>query len=584
MNDIESAIFQFISHWYDTLDDSNIYSKNGSLYQIIQPSDILERYWLKCDEYGCDRCDALSDVDNEHCSADTIINLIFSYPSFSFSEISDFIYKGFSIKSIIELSNMVPVSPLHYIMIEYTKRKPKKIKICNFKGSVKYTEEFDLEDCIDEWDPILVDEEYKNYLCQVNEWVFCNSSKPVEGKRTGFYYCKYDDLPYFFEHLRPELLSKKYLDSRKRLLSYYKKGKTKTLGEIATIIHPRVISNEKSYNLNFSLVSAVLPGAAGKDIPDKNAEISLFDRKTVFTNYVRTDTQLHKGDYYIPSSEVYGWCPIIEEPVVPVYAGPGSCVIRPNKDISLEYLFMYFETDEGKMAVNILGTKNSFLCLPPENIELIQIVLPQKESKYYREMLTDLYYNYYPSYDNRLTDRQKEEIFDYTPDDDLLLVKRFQLANLGHRTNLRRMILLDIGEVYRCIKAEAYKAAIILCGGILEAVLTDWVSEIDNVDYFGERIFDPVRRVNYYGDEKKCFHDKNGKASNIDLYQLIERIKGLEPPVWINDEAQYATIIRKNRNKVHASLAISDPVITKEECEKVLDYLTKVLDTRGLIV
>ena len=63
MNDIESAIFQFISHWYDTLEDSNIYSRNGSLYQIIQPSDILKKYWLKCDQFGCDRCEALSDVD-----------------------------------------------------------------------------------------------------------------------------------------------------------------------------------------------------------------------------------------------------------------------------------------------------------------------------------------------------------------------------------------------------------------------------------------------------------------------------------------------------------------------------------------
>ena len=146
------------------------------------------------------------------------------------------------------------------------------------------------------------------------------------------------------------------------------------------------------------------------------------------------------------------------------------------------------------------------------------------------------------------------------------------------------MILLDIEEVHRCIKVEAYKAAIILCGGILESVLMDWVSEIDNVDYFGEKVYDRNRRINLYGSEKKCFHDKDGKASNIDLYKLIERIKWLEPPVWINDEAQYATIIRENRNKVHASLAISDPVITKEECEKVLEYLTKVLDTRGLIV
>ena len=39
-----------------------------------------------------------------------LINRILNYPSFSFSEIYDYIDKGLSIKSIIELSNMVPVS------------------------------------------------------------------------------------------------------------------------------------------------------------------------------------------------------------------------------------------------------------------------------------------------------------------------------------------------------------------------------------------------------------------------------------------------------------------------------------------
>lgn len=585
MNDIESAIFQFISHWYGSFEGRNIYSKNGNLYQIIEASDILESYWLDCDMDGYDRGEFLDEVFDEQYGSEKSINQLLSFPYLSFPEISDYLSKGFSIKSIIELSTVVPVeSELRFIMIEYTKRMPKKIKICNYKTPVEYAEEFDLDECMDEWDPMLLDEEYKEYLCQVNEWVFCNSSKPVEGKRTGYYYCKYDNLPYFFEHLRPDLLDKKNLEIRKRLRSLYKNGKTKKLGEIATIIHPRVVSNERSYNLNSTLISAVLPIVAGEDVIDKNEEISIDDLKSVFTNGTRTDTRLHKGDYYIPSQGVLGWCPIIDEPAVPVYAGPGSCVIRLDKDVSLEYLFMYFETDEGRMAINILSTKDRSMCLPYDNIELIQIVLPKHDSQYYKDMLMELYYSNYPSFDNNLTKIQKDVLYEFDPEEDFLLVKKIQLADLGHHTNLRRMVLLDIGEVYRCIKAEAYKAAIILCGGILEAVLTDWVSEIDNVDYFGEKVFDHSRHVNLYGSERRCFHDRYGRQSNIDLYHLIDRIDGLEPPVWLNDEAQYATIIRESRNKVHASLAISAPDITKEECEKVLEYLSIVLDTRGLIV
>lgn len=584
MNDIESAIFQFISQWYDSFNCDNLYSKSGKLYQIIQPSEILERYWFECDSWGYDRFGALEDIGNEQYSTDDIIDGLLGNVGLVFSMISDIRDRGYFIRSIIDLSDIVPVNSLQYVMIEYAKRKPKKIKICSYKGLVKYTEEFELEDCMDEWDPVLIDEDYNNYLYNVNEWVFCNSGKPEDDSNSNFYYCKYEDLPYFFEHLRPELLTPDLLACRKQLQSYSKNGKTKTLGELATIVYPRKISDERSYFLNDTFVSAVRPRGIGKDVSIEDGDLGFDDHKSVVSYHARTDTQLHKGDYYMPSSYVFMWCPIFEEPAVPLYAMEGSCVIKVKKDISLEYLFMYFETDVGKIAVDILSTKNSVSYLPDENIELIQIVLPQKDKIYYKNMLSDLYYNDYHSIKNHLTYRQQAELYGTGLDDDLLLIKKFQLANLGCHTNLRRMILLDIEEVHRCIKVEAYKAAIILCGGILESVLMDWVSEIDNVDYFGEKVYDRNRRINLYGSEKKCFHDKDGKASNIDLYKLIERIKWLEPPVWINDEAQYATIIRENRNKVHASLAISDPVITKEECEKVLEYLTKVLDTRGLIV
>lgn len=40
--------------------------------------------------------------------------------------ISDIRDKGYFIRSIIELSSVVPVNELNYVMIEYTKKKAKK--------------------------------------------------------------------------------------------------------------------------------------------------------------------------------------------------------------------------------------------------------------------------------------------------------------------------------------------------------------------------------------------------------------------------------------------------------------------------
>lgn len=42
----------------------------------------------------------------------------------------------------------------------------------------------------------------------------------------------------------------------------------------------------------------------------------------------------------------------------------------------------------------------------------------------------------------------------------------------------------DIKELNACYRAKAYKATLILAGSILEAVLIDWLSEINQADYF----------------------------------------------------------------------------------------------------
>lgn len=579
MNRIAGFIKRYLNGLLGFSEFEEYYTYEEKIYQIICPSELRGFCGNIIDEDN-NVSEVIDLIGDEMYSTADILDMLAS-PFYGLSDIFDIINKGYHISAIIELANIVPFIDKRYIMLKYSKGKTKKIKVCNYYGYIKYSKKMDSED---EWDEQYVDQKYKEYLDQVDKWVIdYASSKPVRTKLAVFYNLKYEDLPYFFEHLRPDLLNKEYITSRKQLQAYYKAGKTKTLGELATIIRPQRTGDEQSYYPNPTITTMFLTPGVGTDIDDKNGQIAIEDIRSVISADKRTNTQLHKGDYYMPHMEVFSWCPVLEEPPIPVYASEWSIVVRPNDQISAEYLFLYFETDVGRTAVDILSTKDLNTCISMENLELIKIVLPQRELSYYSEMLSTIYNEEYHTIDNYLSYRQYKELNVTKPNEDLLQVRWFQFVNLGRHANLRRMILLDIDEVHKCIRAKAYKAAIILCGGILESVLIDWVSEIDHVNYFEKTGYDSKLHVSLYGSNKDYFLDNDGKKSSLELVKLIDRIDGLVPPVWLHDEAEFATLIRQERNRIHSAIAIRDPVVTEEQCKKVLDYLQIVLRTRGLI-
>ena len=155
------------------------------------------------------------------------------------------------------------------------------------------------------------------------------------------------------------------------------------------------------------------------------------------------------------------------------------------------------------------------------------------------------------------------------------------LANFKHRTNdsiaslfndecieailknkseaFVKLIRADLVELNTCYQAKAYKATLIIAGSILEAVLLDWLSEKDGVNYFETKYKSPK-------------HDN--------LMSYINAIKELEAPRWVK-EAQMAHDIRKKRNLVHAKLGIDSNEVNEETCKMVLDYLEKVISTRA---
>ena len=107
----------------------------------------------------------------------------------------------------------------------------------------------------------------------------------------------------------------------------------------------------------------------------------------------------------------------------------------------------------------------------------------------------------------------------------------------------------------------------ILAGSILEAVLIDWLSEIDGTDYFSQ---------DYMVVDKR-----SGKNRRADLIDYIDAIADIERPNWVK-EAQKAHEIRKKRNLVHAKLGIVSDEINDSTCKMVISYLKAVLKTRGI--
>ena len=138
--------------------------------------------------------------------------------------------------------------------------------------------------------------------------------------------------------------------------------------------------------------------------------------------------------------------------------------------------------------------------------------------------------------------------------DMILLVSHLKLKVL------KELIDNDFNEVEICFKNGAYKAAIILCGSILEAVLLDWLSEFENTD----NIFNIA---------------KNEYGRDLELSKIISRLQSVIKPYWY--EADKAHEIRKTRNMVHPKEYIKkNKKVTFEECKEIIEDLKDIMESK----
>lgn len=118
---------------------------------------------------------------------------------------------------------------------------------------------------------------------------------------------------------------------------------------------------------------------------------------------------------------------------------------------------------------------------------------------------------------------------------------------------IRELFDLDLHEIEKCYKSGAYKACLVLCGSLLEALILDWLSEIDKHNYFED-------------------------TDITNLENLINKLRSAER--LSQHEAHMAHDIRKKRNLIHPKNYIANTPLEKSVCEAVLNDLKPLVVTR----
>jgi hypothetical protein len=118
---------------------------------------------------------------------------------------------------------------------------------------------------------------------------------------------------------------------------------------------------------------------------------------------------------------------------------------------------------------------------------------------------------------------------------------------------VRDLFNSDLSEVEKCYNAGAFKGCLVMCGAILEALVLDWLSEIEGKDYFDPTI-------------------------NTQLKKMINILK--DAAIISAQEAQTAHDIRNYRNLIHPQKSIENMPISKELCKDVIDNLKPIVRKR----
>ncbi|MBN1454524.1 MAG: restriction endonuclease subunit S [Anaerolineales bacterium] len=270
-----------------------------------------------------------------------------------------------------------------------------------------------------------------------------------------------------------------------------------------------------------------------------------------------TNIVLQKGDILIASIDFRKAYLVHENPPFKdLRPSPTFFVIRPRSElVTSYYLFLYLQSDTARKYAARYKTGTIFQRVNLKDLRDFPIVLPDLATQEYSRSVFERMF--LESGSNQL-DLVNDLLFSKKTISEKQIQREFVLEELEtvrlHKKELiSRLLKDDFTEINHCFSVSAYKSTLILCGSILEAILLDWISEIDQCNYFEE--------------EKEP--------------RLSEVIKKLQNQ--LGDAKEQAMRIKDKRNLVHPRRLLRNiEKIDRQMCESAISDLRVVLKQRGL--
>lgn len=339
---------------------------------------------------------------------------------------------------------------------------------------------------------------------------------------------------------------------------YYSKKAVK----VRTLLH-----NEEVYKLG-DLVDIIMPGAikeqAGKIVKLGNLKYP-FDIAELSEQQI-TNVTLQKNDILFPMTGNEKPFLVPDDIKETIYVGEHIFVLR-CRDIQPAYLFLYLNSEVCQTIIPRVTRKS---------VEEIPVIKPLKDKQEYKleaYILTHIGERSYNANSdnmgeilscwNALNKKKRIERIE-----DVLEIELLEKIKVYSTNQIQKLLHDDWTELNKCFGVGAYKATLILAGSILEALLIDWISELDGQDYFAE--------------DYMVIRGK--KQKRADLYDYIKEIKSIKESKgsnWNNEESK-ANEIREKRNLVHAKLGINSDEINEKTCRIIIDDLRYIIKSRGI--
>lgn len=320
----------------------------------------------------------------------------------------------------------------------------------------------------------------------------------------------------------------------------YAHEETARLGDIATIIRPNQPQEEGKTTFSIKLSDAGYPLTSEALILIRpNARVAKLERWDIVTNRFLNSAyqnRTNRPDLAVANSQL---------------------IIRPHdKRFSVDYLTTYLNSERMR-AYFERRKRGAFIpMITGSDLADFEIVVPnQRTNNAAKEFLNSI--GEFESPKSRIeainrTLFARNPILDKPLQNELLSELHSQLQETKN-IQIRELFEVDLHEIEKCYKAGAYKACLVLCGSLLEALVLDWLSEIDNRDYFESEVI-------------------------TNLETMINKLKTAER---LNQhEAHLAHEIRKRRNLIHPKNYIANTPLEKRVCVDVMESLKPLVAKR----